>query len=40
MNNKIVNLSLFLMFLNLEKDLFPEQLVTIKLRNSLILLPY
>ena len=27
--------SLFLMLLDLEKDLFPEQLVTIKLRNSL-----
>ena len=31
----IVDLSLFLMLLSLEKDLSPKQLVTIKLRNSL-----
>ena len=31
----IVDLSLFLMLLSLEKDISPEQLVTIKLRNSL-----
>ena len=35
LSGDIVDLSLFLMLLSLEKDLSPEQLVTIDLRNSL-----
>ena len=34
LSSDIVDLSSFLMLLSLEKDLSPEQLVTIELRNS------